>query len=300
MLCSETIITRLLAQHNTNYYAEVPWFLTGPTQMGNLTASQNFDKQQFLVFNSIPISNIDSSIAQLNSVIINADRAQIPRGNRKHYNPNFNPEIGHLINERDRLKFDSTLPLTHDITMRLQYLNNDISDRIYEQKTQNWRAFKTTLNHKTGTSKLYKILSITQSNTGITTSHAAIGASNSIPTYKSQANILIDHYANSHMKPLQSDRRIIRHRHSDQIDRTSTPFSPQNTKHVINNIKNSQATGPDSISTIHLKQDPQGIQALTNISNYTYAHCLIPNIWNQGRIITILKIKKRTYNTFFL
>ena len=89
-----------------------------------------------------------TSIAQFNSVITNADRAHIPRGNRKHYNPNFTPEKGRLIKERVRLKFNSTLPLTHAITMRLQYLNNDNSDRIYEQKTQNWRAFITTLNHK--------------------------------------------------------------------------------------------------------------------------------------------------------
>ena len=112
----------------------------------------------------------------------------------------------------------------------------------------------TTLNHTRGTSQLYKTLeSITQSNTEITTSHAAIGASNSIPTYKAQANILIDHYANiSLIKPLQSDRRIIRRRLSYPIDHTLTPFSPQNTKHVINNIKNSPARGPDSISNFHL------------------------------------------------
>ena len=95
------------------------------------------------------------------------------------------------------------------------------------------------------------------------------------------------------MKPLQSDRRIIRPRLSYTIDHTLTPLSPQNTKHVINNIKNSPATGPDSIINFHLKHlGPQGIQALTNISNYTYVHCLIPNIWKQGRIITILKPNK--------
>ena len=108
-------------------------------------------EQHLLIFNSIPITNIDTSIAQINSIITNADRAHIPRGNRKHYNPNFNPEIDRLIKERDRLKLNSTLPLTQDMTMHLQYLNNNISDRIYEQKTQNWRAFMTTLNHKTGT-----------------------------------------------------------------------------------------------------------------------------------------------------
>ena len=116
----------------------------------------------------------------------------------------------------------TALPLTLALPLKIQYLNNDISDRIYEKKTQNWRAFITTLNQKTGTSKLYKTLkSITQSNTEITTSPAAIGASNSIPTYKAEANILIDHYANSsHMKPVQSDRHIIRRRISYRIEDT--------------------------------------------------------------------------------
>ena len=130
-------------------------------------------------------------------------------------------------------------------------------------------AFITTLNHRTGTSKLYKTLkSIAQSSKKITTSHAAIGASNSIPTYKAQATILIDKYANiCHMKPLQSDRLIIRHRFSYPIDHTLTLFSPHNIKHVINNIKNSPATGPHSISNFHLKHlGTQGILALTNIA----------------------------------
>ena len=221
-------------------------------------------EQQFLAFNCIPITNIDTTIAHFTSVITNSDRAHIPRGYRKHYNPNFTPEIGRIIEERDRFKINSTLPLTHDMTMRLQHLNNDISDRIYEQKTQNFRSFIPTLNHKTGTSKLYKTLkSIRQSNTGITTSHPAICASNSIQTYKAQANILIDHYTNiSNMKPLQSDRRIIRRRLFYPIDHTLTSFSPQDIKHVINNIKNSQTSGPDSISNFYLKHlGPHGIQA---------------------------------------
>ena len=140
--------------------------------------------------------------------------------------------------------------------------------RYTNKKTQNWRSFTTTPNHKTGASQLYQTLkSITQSNTGITTSHAAVGASNSIPTYKRQANILVDHYANiSHMKLLQSDRLRIRHRLSYPIDHTLTPFSPQYTKHVINNIKKSPATGIDFISNFHLKHlGPHGIQALTDV-----------------------------------
>ena len=59
----------------------------------------------------------------------------------------------------------------------------------------------------------------------LTTSHAAIGASNSIQTlnfnYKAQANTFIDHYANiSRMKRLQSDRPIIRRRLFYPVDHT--------------------------------------------------------------------------------
>ena len=78
---------------------------------------------------------------------------------------------------------------------------------------------------------------------------------------------LTSHYANiCHMKPLQSDRCIIRCRLFYPIDHTLTPFSPQNTNHVINNIKNSPATGPDFISNFHLKHGgPHEIQDLSPV-----------------------------------
>ena len=44
---------------------------------------------------------------------------------------------------------------------------------------------------------------------------------------------------------------------------------------------------------LHLKHlGPHSIQALTNIANFSYAHCRIPTIWKHGTIITILKPNK--------
>ena len=63
-------------------------------------------EQRFLSFNSIPITNIGTATAHFNSIITNADRANILRGNGKHYNPNFTPEIGRLIEEKDRERVD--------------------------------------------------------------------------------------------------------------------------------------------------------------------------------------------------
>ena len=87
-------------------------------------------EQQFLALNSIQISNIDTKIAHFNSVI-KTDGTHVPRGNRKSdIYPNLTPEIDCHIKQRDRLKFNSTLPFTYNITTYLKGLNNEIRDRI--------------------------------------------------------------------------------------------------------------------------------------------------------------------------
>ena len=91
----------------------------------------------FLTLNSFPICNIDTTIKQFNNIINNADRKHIPRGNRKHYNPNFTPEIDSLIKQRNIHKFRSPLPHTHDTTTRIQLLNNEINSKIRTEKTNN-------------------------------------------------------------------------------------------------------------------------------------------------------------------
>ena len=51
--------------------------------------------------------------------------------------------------------------------------------------------------------------------------------------------------------------------------------------------------GIDRITNIHLKHlGPHGLQTLTNIANYSYSHCAIPDIWKMGKIITLLKPNK--------
>ena len=62
------------------------------------------------------------------------------------------------------------------------------------------------------------------------------------------------------------------------------------TKHIIKNLKHSSACGPDNISNMHLIHlGPQGIQALTNLANYSISHNTLPGIWKHGIIITIPK-----------
>jgi hypothetical protein len=52
----------------------------------------------------------------------------------------------------------------------------------------------------------------------------------------------------------------------------------------IQETMNSTSTGPDGISNLHLKHlGLHGIQALTNICNYTHDHCLIPTFGNKAK-----------------
>ncbi|MEL7520422.1 MAG: reverse transcriptase family protein, partial [Cyanobacteria bacterium J06553_1] len=255
-------------------------------------------EQHFSTLNSSPINNIDRHIKEFNSIIQNADKKHIPKGNTRHYNPNFTPEIARLVRQRDELKHKSPFPHTPETKVSIQSLNDIIDTKIKTKKTENWKALTETLNHKTNPTELFKTIKhITNSQTSTSKTHAAI-ASNSqhIPTLTEQANILIKHYSEiSHLKPTRTptEKQTSMHRRSFPIDHTATPFTTEQTQDIIKKIKNSSSTGPDDISNIHLKHlGPHGIQALTDISNYTYAHCRIPNIWKHGTIITILKPNK--------
>ena len=210
-------------------------------------------------------------------------------------NPNFSPEVKRLIQQRDALKHATPHPLTLETVNEITALNTDISSLINTIKKQNWATFLETLKHSSNISKLYRTLnSITLSHTNTPQSHESITNTDNLPTDRQQANILVDHFASiSHLGPERNDRKTMRRKLQFPLDHNSNPFTTQQTQHILNNIKNSKALGPDNISNLHLKHlGAHGVQALTNISNYSYAHNVIPNIWKQGIIITILKPRK--------
>ena len=261
----------------------------------NWTQFSKETEEHFEHWNKSNITNIDTAIKQFNTIINNADKHSIPRGNRKIANPNFTPEIKNLIKQRDNIKHNSIFPHTPETVQEIQTLNSEIDKQIQEQQTQKWNTFVSTLNHNTNATKLYKTLnSITRSSINTVTSHAAITSDGCIPTDIEQANILINHYSNiSHLAHTKQDKQTKKRKRKIPLDHTAAPFTAKQTKHIINNIRNTPSTGPDNISNMHLKHlGTHGIQALTNISNYSHAHCKIPSIWKRGTIITILKPQK--------
>ena len=256
-------------------------------------------EENFSILNTTDITNIDVTLKRFNTIITNADRQYIPRGCRRTHNPNFTREIKDLMRERDRLKHRSPRPHTEYVSSRIRVLNKTITEKVQERKTNNWNSFVDTLDYRTGSKKLFKtIKSITVSSNGSSTSHAAVTKDENIPSRREQSNILIKHYANTSTVPrTREDRRVFRRVKNLPLDHEASPFSNSQTKHIVINLKNSQAAGPDQISNYHLKHlGPQGIQALTRIANYSYNYSKIPELWKRGKIVTQLKPNKDATN----
>ena len=128
----------------------------------------------FMELNTSPITNIDATLAQFNAIILTADKKHIPKGNRKHHNPNHTPEIALLIRQHNNLRQTPT-PHTAQTTEHIHELNTNINTLIKEEQLKKSTQFVETLDHKTGTSKLYRTIrghhQLQQQHTTVTRSH---------------------------------------------------------------------------------------------------------------------------------
>src|SRR5678815_4131319 len=118
---------------------------------------------------------------------------------------------------------------------------------------------------------------------------------NSLPSSKQQADSLAKHYANISRKPTLLINRVTK----KQLKKLPSdhnpppPFTTNMISETIKTLKNSPATGPDSISNFHLKHlGRKAILLITEIFNKSWKLNYIPPIWKQAFIIPKLKPKK--------
>jgi sarcosine oxidase/L-pipecolate oxidase len=100
------------------------------------------------------------------------------------------------------------------------------------------------------------------------------------------------HYSKTSFKPTHPTNRVIirNSRNLHIAHHEPPPFNYQETRNIINKLKNSKATGIDEINNLHLKHlGPIAIEALTNIYNYSWRHNTIPKTWKIANIIPTLK-----------
>jgi hypothetical protein len=89
----------------------------------------------------------------------------------------------------------------------------------------------------------------------------------------------------------ESTRRVLRRlRSKHKLDRDFAIFTPLATQDAINEAKNSSATGPDGLTSIHLKHiGPRCIEYLTNLFNLSISNADLPALWKAAVIVPILK-----------
>jgi hypothetical protein len=74
------------------------------------------------------------------------------------------------------------------------------------------------------------------------------------------------------------------------IDNNFQPFLPVTTLDAINAAKSSSATGPDGLTSIHLKYlGPQGVKFLTDLFNLSVSKADLPAVWKAAMIVPVLK-----------
>jgi hypothetical protein len=80
---------------------------------------------------------------------------------------------------------------------------------------------------------------------------------------------------------------------SHPLDHNFSPFTPAKTEEVIRASKNSTATGPDGLTSLHLKNlGPSGIAYLTGLFNLSVRDAVVSAIWKKALVILVLKLGK--------
>jgi hypothetical protein len=79
-------------------------------------------------------------------------------------------------------------------------------------------------------------------------------------------------------------------RASHKIDKDFAPFTFAKILDSITAAKNSNATGPDGLTSVHLKHlGPHGLEYLTMLFNLSVGSADLPSIWKAAVIVSVLK-----------
>ncbi|XP_047737529.1 uncharacterized protein LOC125178253 [Hyalella azteca] len=119
------------------------WHTSQTIRNYNRSSWEEFTRETKVCFqelNTQPITNIDHTLTHFNTIIAEADKKYVPKGNRKKYNPNFTPDISRLIRTRNNLRCTPT-PLSQATTDHIHELNEQIKTSIRNRQKQRWEEF---------------------------------------------------------------------------------------------------------------------------------------------------------------
>ena len=230
-----------------------------------------------------------------NSILNNASKKHIPQGSRKDFIGGLTPEVKQLTETRDDIRLaDPTDP-------RIPDLNLKIKNSIHESSRRSWIEHICSCNHTTDTRKFWGIMrkicgknANSPPNQPIFFSNKPYNKTNAIAKkFTAQFTSVAPHRSD------RSTRKIMRDlRRKHKLDPSFTPFTQDQVSTAIRKSKNSTATGPDNLTSLHLKHlGPLGIAFLTHTLNLSVQKVDIPAVWKDALIIPLLKPGKPAENS---
>ena len=196
------------------------------------------------------------------------------------------------MTRRDDLrKRDRTLP-------ELPRLDKDIQKCICEHKRQKWRDFVENMDHKTGITKMWRIIKGIDGRGKRTTENEVISFNGISFSSSKQLAAKFNKQFNTSKQGIHSTSRetrlVTRGTKRKPMDMADT-FTADIVTRAIKSCRNSKAFGPNKLSIFHLKNHgPIAIEYITALFNLSVTNCQIPAIWKSSLIIPIPKPDKDT------
>jgi hypothetical protein len=270
---------------NTKYHFRLQ------TQRHTFTNYQKADWQNFTKFiddslaNSPEPTDVHKANKLLTDVIQAADKRFIPKGKIKNTDQPLPAEIRELITQRNnlrRIKPDDP---------QIKRLADTITSLITAHKTQIWQEkLNQNWDHKTNSHKLWQTIhqlsgkqNQAQPNRVILFDNKEIFSQQEITrNFNCQFTSVIKHQTDKTNRKINRTVNCLR---SDEISITAEEIT-----RAIHSSKNSKSTGPDQVSSYHLKHlGPTAIVYLTKLYNLSLNHNVIPQIWKVAKVVPIPK-----------
>ena len=224
------------------------------------------------------------------NIINRTSNKTIPTGYQKNIRSVLSPEIRQLTADRDRLRqLDHNDPSLPD-------LNRVIAQRSRDEALKTWTDHVTSCSHTTNTKKFWRLLrSLSGKSTNpppnqpINFAHKTLTKSSSIASRFTKQFTSIK----THQQDPSTRKTCRKLRKVHKLDLNSHPFNDEQVLAAIKSSSNSTATGPDNITSIHLKHlGPSGIAFLSKIFNLSVSSACLPALWKHAIIIPLLKAGK--------
>ena len=263
------------------------------SQPGNRTYI-NFNKANWSAFSAEcdelirqhnPPRSVEEGEKNIRHAINTAAKHHIPVGMRKNAVPCLTADILATIKQRDELR--QANPTSEQIAV----LNQQISTQTAQERRARWNSkIEKIANSPNTTTNLFKTLK------SLTTANRPprnIGISFNRKLYSTKRTI-----ANQFNRQFTTPKLHTTNNRNRKITRTSKQLSnkfapqfyPSEVRAAIKKSKSPTAAGPDSITTLHLKN--LGDHAITYIPetiNLSLRTTTIPNKWREGRILPLAK-----------